>query len=66
MIFLSEFQVEESDAVETFVTSVEDFDGRVRDLAEPYRITIYKSDVYAHYPLNLVQVNSCNILLFSY
>ncbi|CAM6102247.1 unnamed protein product [Calypogeia fissa] len=40
-----------SDTSEIFVTSILEADGTSRDLARPYRVTIYKSDVYVQYPL---------------
>ncbi|BFI31942.1 protein MpGCS1 [Marchantia polymorpha subsp. ruderalis] len=45
----------ESDTIETFVTQVREYNGGSRDLEEPYRITMYKSDIYVQYPLQFLQ-----------
>ncbi|KAL2629913.1 hypothetical protein R1flu_014599 [Riccia fluitans] len=45
----------ESDTVETYITNVLEGGGESRELLEPYRVTIYKSYIYALYRLEYIQ-----------
>lgn len=54
--------------MEALVTYVEEPGGTRKALDVPFRITVYKSDVYAQYPINYIQVSYVpqSIALFSY